>query len=460
MAVSIVAHQLAEASAPPGITRSSRWSCNIYAGTAGALIAAGRITPDQLHPQNGRTPGHTAFYADGTPCPAHLRAWRNPGFKVIRQQKDGTYSVEVTVDKDVQVARRDAERAVEHEARQQLIDSEIAADGHKYRNWQLTQHIDDSHETWEGTKAQLQAAGLGEGLRFPGEPGGPAEHLYCKCPLGFEFRIHLPNYIIGKAAAGIYTAHSWFVRGAGKPTRYVEHAPGVIKEVWAPGGWQDTDWYFGNAMALVSAGLVPNIGLFPGQPNTNKMQASYREGWLPAASNGSAWTATIRKKGKGEFSLQVPVDEDERKRRAAVSHTVSEEKKKQARVLADERKRLRQGTDRTGKSAGEFRAERARFAEVSVEFLWKHVFGGVDGALAFDIPEDSDVWAQLGDAFQAIRDAVQDAEIVVVRADEVAARNRLRLVASRGDAGLQRLIRDASHLRLVRPAQNEKADDE
>lgn len=448
MALSIVS----QADATPtlaGIAKSSRWSCDVYTGSASALLAAGLITPEQLEPQKGRTPGYTAFLPNGEPCPTHLRTWREPGFKAIRQQPDGSYSVEITASKEVQLWRRRAEKAARHEQEQVRINKAIAEGGSEYRNWQFKQNFSGSAETWEGTKAQLQAAGLGVGMKFPGEPGAP-EHVYCQCPLGFTFRIHLPDYCAAKAAAGIYVAHSWYVSSGDEPKQFEPVAPGVTREVWTPQSWLSSDSYHGTADALIAAGFVRDLSLFPGQPGTNKMQAAYRQDWTPmTTANGQPWGATIRKRGKsGLYIVEVPVTKAEEERRKQVRKAREEEKKRQEQVLAAERKQLRQGAH-PEVTADQYRAERARMAEFTLKLLWNEVFNKEDGALRFNVPEDSDLWDDLADAFQTIRDAVQDADIVRDRKHVTAAQTRLRLVAAKSDKGLQSLLQEAKHLRLV-----------
>lgn len=448
MALSIVS-QTETAPAPAGIAKSSRWSCDVYAGSADALIAAGLIAPKQLEPQKGRTPGYTAFRPNGEPCPTHLRTWREPGFKAIRQQPDGSYSVEITASKEVQLSRRRAEKAARHEQEQERINKAIAERGSEYRNWKFKQDFSGSAETWEGTKAQFQAAGLGVGLKFPGDPGAP-EHVDCLCPLGFKFRIHLPNYDAAKTAAGIYVARSWYVSDGDEPKQFEPVAPGVTREVWTPQSWLSSDAYHGTADALVAAGFVPDLSLFPGQPGRSKMQASYRKDWtLMSTANGQPWGATIRKRGKsGQYIMEVSVSKVELERRKEVRKARDEDKKRQEQVLSAERRQLRQGAQ-PEVTEDQYRAERARMAEFTLKLLWNEVFNKEDGALRFDIPEDSDLWDDLADAFQTIRDAVQEADIVKDRKHVAAAQTRLRLVAAKSDKGLQSLLQEAKHLRLV-----------
>lgn len=459
MTLSIVADTYSPDSLP-GITKSSRGSCDIYSGTAEALIAASIIASEQLELQKGRAPGVTVFLAHGEPCPPRLRAWREPGYKAIRQQDDGTYRVEVTASKEVQAWRRKVKKAAEHESEQQRINEALAECRQHYRNWELKHGYSgdanggswqNSYEWWEGTKEQLQEVGIGVGLKFPADQGATV-YMHCKCPLGFDVRVYLPDssYAPGKAAARIYTAQSWYVPYVEASKQYVQHAPGVLREVWAFSGWRSRDFYHGSAEAFVTAGLVPSLDLFPGQPGTNKVQASYCKGWIAATSSPrSNFEATIRRRGKSnEFCVELPVTAAEEKRREEACKQHDLEQSERARVLAAERKQLRQGAE-PEKTVEEFRSDRAERAEFSLDILWQTVFAKSDGALSFDIPKDSELWEDLAGAFQTIRDAVQEADILRDKKQIAAARTRLKLVAARNDNGLQSMLKNAQHLRLV-----------
>ena len=78
------------------------------------------------------------------------------------------------------------------------------------------------------------------------------------------------------------------------------------------------------------------------------------------------------------------------------------------------------------------------------------------GALSFDLSEDSELWTDLAEAFQTIRDAVRQADILRDKKKVAAAQTRLKLVAARNDEGLQSLLRDAKGLRLVHSAPDDE----
>lgn len=440
-----------------GVTQSTRWFCDVLTGTPEALVAAGIVKAEELLPQKGRAEGRTVFLPDGQPCPLNSRPWRDPGYKVILNVGGGLYSVEVTVPKDVQKTRLKAERAAaqdaEREAEQQRINEELAKKGQELRNWKLQHWFRDCSEEWVGTKAQLQAEGLGVGMRFPGEPGAP-ERVQCKCPLGFDVRISIPTHEPVKAAAGIFTALSPYLPReedffeSNEPTLF---APGVMLEPW-PSWSTGRDTYVGTAEALVSARLIPSLRLFPGQPGRPKMQVAYGKEWGPCPSgHRTKWKATIRKRGSKKFSLEVPVSEEEAQRRQDVVQARRKARKELEATLAEERRQLRSIASAKVRGVDEFRAERARSVEYDLNIIWR-TLTGADGAVRFDIPEDSEPWNDIADAFQLIRDVVESAEVVVDKQIEGALEKRLKLTAARNDKGVQSLLHQAKHLRLVHSA--------
>ncbi|NPC57857.1 hypothetical protein [Caenimonas soli] len=434
------------------MTKTSSRARDVFTGTADALVAAGLITPGELKPQKGRPDGCTAFLAGGEPCPPSRRAWREPGYRAIRLLDDGTYRLEVTVSKEVQAWRRKQAAAAEHEAEQDRINKEVAEEGHKYRNWALRHDFGGYAETWEGTKAQLQAHGIGVGLKFPGEPGAP-EELQCKCPLGFAVRVFRSSCDRAKTAAGIYIAQSFYLPRCKEPKQYVAHAPGVMREVSTAAGWLSSDLYYGTANALIAAGLVPDFDLFPGQPGRNKVQASYRKDWTPATtSNGQEWGATICKRGKGgQYSVEVPVSQEEEQRRRSLRKSRDDENQQKERAIADERRKLRQLANGTEMSVEKFRENCAWATEVWIGEL-RRVFAKADGVLRFDIPEDSELSDELAEAFQTIREAVQTADVTHDKKLEAEVHKRLKLTAAQNDKGLQSLLHSTKHLRLVHSA--------
>lgn len=443
----------------PGVAVTHSTHFDEFTGTAAALTAAGIVTPEQLQPQRGRYERKMIFLPNGQPSPLNHRGWREPGYKVVWRLDGGLYQVNITVAKDVQASRRKAEREAEHEREQLRINQAIAESGHQYRDWKLLHGFSglpggplssgSGCEWWEGTKAQLQAFGIGVGMVFPGEPGGP-EDLYCKCPLGFDVRVYLPTYDRAKAAAGIYKAMSPYLTTGEKQKQYVQHAPGVMLQVWNDTGWISRDFYSGTDTALVAAGLVPSLDLFPGRPGKNKMQATYRPDWSLAGCSPRVHSTavSIRRVGKGnKFCVEVGVGDAEVKRREAVREQLKAEREKRERALAVERQRLRQLA--SGTTVEDFRAKREEELERWTELLWHAVFGRPDGVLSYDLPEGSEHWDELADAFQTLRDVVREASVCRDTQLEAKLVTQQKLAAARNDKGLQSLLQTVKSNRIA-----------
>lgn len=206
MAYSIVPQSNPSTALLDGVFQSEGHYFDAFEGSIGALVDAGLITPAELEPQERREPGYTAFLPSGEPCPPGKKAWRTAGYRALRQLEDGTIRLEVTVSKDEQALRRTAKRAREYENEQARINEALALVGNDLRGKALRTEYGSWGESWTGTKAQMQAAGLGIGMLFPGEPGAKKK-VVCKCPIGFKFEVrqHIDKV---KAAAGLFTAHS------------------------------------------------------------------------------------------------------------------------------------------------------------------------------------------------------------------------------------------------------------
>jgi hypothetical protein len=159
-----------------------------------------------------------------------------------------------------------------------------------------------TEESWRGTKEQLQAAGIGTGMDFPGEAGAP-EHLACKCPLGFEVFV----YRSGFDPPGVYRAFSPYLPAPAEDKDAVAYAPGVTRKR-GPWSWE----YRGTAEALASAGLAA-IGQFPGQPGRPLHLVSYRvdeKGSLSAKRGGRR--LRIKRISKDRFEVSIDFDEQQR----------------------------------------------------------------------------------------------------------------------------------------------------
>lgn len=165
-----------------------------------------------------------------------------------------------------------------------------------------------------GTKNELQAIGLGIGMAFPGEPGGPKRLLNVRDPRGFATKI-VRRFNSSRYCASIrFPGRSW------PEPRWVEVSPGLKK---SEGPWGDE--FIGTPEALAAAGLV-RVDQLPGQPGMRKVRvtifpdgsvaggvptANHREARMPGAKS-------IERASKTTYSVTVSIPEDERKKREYV----------------------------------------------------------------------------------------------------------------------------------------------
>ena len=118
-----------------------------------------------------------------------------------------------------------------------------------------------------GTKAQLQALGLGDGMAFPGEEGGPKRSMTVIDPRGFAAKIERPwggnkqLYVARIPFPGRTMPSLTLTRG--------DFAPGVVVDRIG----YTCDEYRGSAEALAAAGLVRPEQM-PGQPAMRKVRVT------------------------------------------------------------------------------------------------------------------------------------------------------------------------------------------
>jgi len=161
-----------------------------------------------------------------------------------------------------------------------------------------------------GTKDELQALGLGQGMAFPGEPGGPRRRLAVTDSRGFPCKIARADHCgVGRFSALI------LIPGRERPEPVLEdYAPGVTLErmVWG-------DLYCGTPSALIKAGLV-SATQFPGAPGMGKTVTKFLSDGTVAPAGCRLFTlgpggVSIRRASTRLFSVRVLVDKDEENRR-------------------------------------------------------------------------------------------------------------------------------------------------
>jgi len=188
--------------------------------------------------------------------------------------------------------------------------------------------------TWgdlmRGTKAQLQALGIGRGLMFPGEPGGPSLRagLATTDPRGFKVKVskHYCN-------PGEWWAELEFPGWPEAPTGYGEGAE-IRAMPFAPGVTVNkalslwSDCYVGTADALVAAGLVP-AGCFPGMTGMRKTRVTiYADGTTPvfplhavdSRQTQKPGARLVEKAGPNGYRVLVRISDEEGEARLARHH--------------------------------------------------------------------------------------------------------------------------------------------
>jgi hypothetical protein len=171
----------------------------------------------------------------------------------------------------------------------------------------------------EGSAEQLRALGLGMGLPYPGEPGGPKRRMTVRGPNGENVSIRAEDTQYAAHVTFVGWPKSPWIKGEPEqPTRF----PGVS---YRPHCWADE--YTGTADALVAAGLVP-VGCFPGMPGMRKMRVSiFADGTLPGggptANHARAkdpGARSVERAAGARFCVSVYVDSAEHERRRAADH--------------------------------------------------------------------------------------------------------------------------------------------
>lgn len=168
------------------------------------------------------------------------------------------------------------------------------------------------------SKEYLQAIGLGAGLAFPGEPGGPKRRLRTRDPRGHSVEIKECSHM-----GAPYTASITFLNWPQRPHKdhqQFEAYPGVMCSRSI--SWFDE--YIGPEDALVAAGLV-RADQLPGKPGMRKVRVTILPDGSPlggpptcghqppaARAPGARW---IERAGRSRYRVCVRVSEDEAARR-------------------------------------------------------------------------------------------------------------------------------------------------
>lgn len=283
-----------------GLTRTELDCLDRFVGTGAALVAAGLTQFSQLPGQPGR-PKHSVSYRPAGGGRESGEPWfRVPGYVAIRRLKDDLFALHLTVSREEQIRR-----APETHARRVHESQQV--------NYQQCQWGD----LITAPKHKLQELGIGIGMKFPGEPGGPKRTLHTTDPRGFPVEICLDYSGPG------FCARIRFPDRSGSPwsskASWQEVAHGVKKRPYGT----SAEEFVGTASALIAAGLARD-GQFPGQPGMRKMRVTVLpDGTAPtnagttrgAAQPGAKW---IERRGSTTYSVfvRLPREEEERRQEA------------------------------------------------------------------------------------------------------------------------------------------------
>ena len=440
-----------------GVTKDAiEWFCDGYTGTGDALVAAGLVTAAQLLPQEGRRFGRAAFFPDGSPVPKGINSSRIPGYKVVTDLGAGRFRVAITKTKEEQEARQAADAAKREVEQEDRREQELVVDMSKLLEHEWSPWC----EVWRGTKAQLQAIGLGVGVAFPGEVDAPC-CVHVIDPDGWPVEIDLqtcdkrsdvcPGYR--------YVARSRYLPIEPQPDMSREHAPGVHV---TPYFWSDR--YTGTAPALVAAGLA-RADQFPGQPGRGKTRNSYHaDGSTAYVGSGSAHRTegyfTIVRAGRSAFRIEVTVSEEERERRLAALEKCKGDplmrEARRARMVArgvdpesvlngepgipaallrieaalarieEERRKVATGED--------FRRFILARANAHMGSLWSNVLCSGVGGFSLNLKKGSDAYDEIAEAFESIRETIGSAPLIRDKAASAAAALERKAGAAKADA--------------------------
>lgn len=263
-----------------------------------------------------------------------------------------------------------------------------------------------------GAKEELQALGIGKGMAFPGEPGGPKRYLRVCDPRGFDTEVkrHFDD---------IYFASISFPGRERTPEPRTTVAPGVRRRSYH---WCDE--YVGTAEALAAAGLVRKDQL-PGQPGMRKHRVTvfpdgtmptgaptvkHRQAYMPGAK-------TIERASKTTYMVRIVVEEKEASRREEAEKRADQEYEERMRALPRPAPLAGSGSDpdlEKFNSVENYRRALQARVPMLIGLICHDLLGKLDGVKSTDghvyglTPESRE---QIQDAIDELRFALRDAQV-------------------------------------------------
>jgi hypothetical protein len=185
--------------------------------------------------------------------------------------------------------------------------------------WELERGSYPWGEWWKGTKKQIQAAGIGIGVAFPGDAGAPKTLVHTVDIRGVKVDIKakerdLPVGVYRVTCPYVYREGNW----RDGPYEKSQFAPGVQ----VVPRWYGVDEYVGTGPAMVACGLI-RLDQLPGQPGRGSMRCTYGPDGAPRtrgqSSPSPAGTKAITRRGASSFVLEIQVSDEEDSRRRKVN---------------------------------------------------------------------------------------------------------------------------------------------
>jgi len=177
--------------------------------------------------------------------------------------------------------------------------------------WELERGSYPWGEWWKGTKAQLQAIGIGVNAAFPGDPGAPKKTTHTVDRRGVKVDIKIESW---DTPAGVFFATSAYVNRQNEKDVKHSFAPGVsiVRHYYG------ADEYSGTGAALVACGLIHEHEL-PGAIGGGKIQCTYGPDGAPRPKGQSIamqpGAKTVVRRGADSFSISIRVSAEENERR-------------------------------------------------------------------------------------------------------------------------------------------------
>lgn len=200
---------------------------------------------------------------------------------------------------------------------------------------------DSNYEYFEGTKEEIQAAGFGVGILFPGEPGANKRKLSLGKVNGFASasitkKLSFERIDGVRVDTGLFEVSAYYIDRVWPDSRtnMTDFAPGVTRheDLWH-------DVYIGSADALIKAGLVQSEQL-PGTANTGKVRTTFLPDGTRVKKGGSgacniAGSKTVKKFGN-RIAVEIYVEDTVcEKRRAAWSKRSDEARMQYDRAVSE-----------------------------------------------------------------------------------------------------------------------------